>query len=149
MNAAPNIDIQIATQTQPIPDTKDILHWASTVIDLFKPDACICIRIVDTAEITELNHRYRDKNMPTNVLAFPFEAPQTMNNNVLGDVIICAEIVNQEAKQQNKLPNAHWAHMVIHGILHLLGYDHIEDDDAIEMEAIERELLTKLGMIDI
>lgn len=105
----------------------------------------VTIRIVDEAEMTELNETYRHKSGPTNVLSFPFDAPIELEVKLLGDIVICASVVNKEAKAQGKSSDAHWAHMVVHGILHLQGYDHIEDDEAEVMEALEINLLQQLG----
>jgi len=99
-------------------------------------------------ESRELNHTYRGKDKPTNVLSFPFEAPPGIELPLLGDLIICRQVVEQEAQEQEKTLEAHWAHMVIHGSLHLLGYDHIEDDEAEEMESLETEIMLALGYPD-
>lgn len=109
----------------------------------FKSD--ITVRIVGEEESQHLNRDYRAKDAPTNVLSFPSDLPDFIEEPLLGDLIICAQVVNREATTQNKIIEAHWAHMVVHGTLHLLGYDHIEDDDANTMEALETSLLTSLG----
>ena len=96
----------------------------------------------------ELNLTYRGKDKPTNVLSFPFEAPPGIEMPLLGDLIICRQVVEQEASEQGKPLEAHWAHMVVHGSLHLLGYDHIEDDEAEEMEGLETEIMLALGYED-
>ena len=103
---------------------------------------------VDEAESHELNLTYRGKDKPTNVLSFPFEAPPGIEMPLLGDLIICRQVVEQEAKEQQKPLEAHWAHMVVHGSLHLLGYDHIEDNEAEEMESLETEIMLALGYED-
>jgi probable rRNA maturation factor len=110
----------------------------------------ITVRIVGAEESAELNARYRGKRGPTNVLSFPAEAPPGPADELLpfGDVVICAEIVEREAREQGKQPAAHWAHMVIHGVLHLQGFDHEKVRDASIMEARERELLADLGFPD-
>lgn len=97
----------------------------------------LTIRLVETAEMTELNHAYRGKNKPTNVLSFPFEMPADVEFSLLGDVIICHSVVQLEAKAEGKTVIQHYAHMVTHGVLHLCGYDHQCDDTATEMEALE------------
>ena len=96
-------------------------------------------------EVHELNREWRGKDKPTNVLSFPFEAPPGVDIPLLGDIIICAAVVEHEASEQGKALEAHWAHMVIHGTLHLLGYDHIEEGEAEEMEGLEIRLLAGLG----
>jgi probable rRNA maturation factor len=105
----------------------------------------ITIRIVSKKESTNLNESFRHKKGPTNILSFPFEPPAGIYSPLLGDLVICAGLVNQEAKQQQKKPRAHWAHLVIHGCLHLIGYDHINPKDAIKMENLEIKLLKELG----
>lgn len=105
----------------------------------------ISIRIVDREESRTLNGQYRGKPTPTNILSFPADFPPGVDAPLLGDLAICAPVIEQEAEQQQKPPEAHWAHMVIHGTLHLLGYDHIEAGDAHKMEALEIALLDQLG----
>ena len=97
-------------------------------------------------ESQQLNSQYRQKDKPTNVLSFPFEVPEGIELNLLGDLVVCASVVEQEAKEQNKVLFHHWAHMIVHGCLHLLGYDHINDADADEMEALEVKILAKLAI---
>ncbi len=103
------------------------------------------IKVVDKAESQELNKKYRDKDAPTNVLAFPLSVPDYVVPRTLGDLVICAEIVEAEAKAQDKSLDAHWAHMVVHGVLHLLGFDHIDDDQASRMESLEVKVMQGLG----
>ena len=104
--------------------------------------------IVDEAEITALNRAYRGKDGPTNVLSFPSELPVEVGSPLLGDIIICAPVVARECVLQNKAPEAHWAHLVIHGVLHLLGFDHQTEGEAARMEATEIRLLDELGFSD-
>ncbi|MGL4679992.1 MAG: rRNA maturation RNase YbeY, partial [Plesiomonas shigelloides] len=106
------------------------------------------IRIVDEEESHHLNLTYRGKDKPTNVLSFPFEAPPGIELPLLGDLIICRQVVEAEAVEQQKELSAHWAHMVVHGSLHLLGYDHIEDEEAEEMESLETEIMQEMGYPD-
>lgn len=103
------------------------------------------IRLVSKRESAELNHTYRYKKGPTNILSFPFEPPPQVYSNLLGDLVICPALVNQQAKQQGKTRLAHWAHLVIHGCLHLIAYDHQNAKDAHKMESLEIELLEDLG----
>lgn len=105
----------------------------------------VSIRIVDESESAELNQRYRNKKGPTNVLSFPVDLPESLNLPLLGDLVLCAPVVTQEAQEQGKTELAHWAHMVIHGTLHLLGYDHQADEDARVMESCEISIMKKLG----
>lgn len=108
----------------------------------------VTLRIVDAAESQQLNADYRDKNKPTNVLSFPFEAPKHIDMPFLGDLVVCASVVEQEANEQSKHITDHWAHLCVHGLLHLLGYDHIHDEEAQEMEGIETAILAKLSIDD-
>ena len=129
------LDLQLAVENeQGLPTEQDIQFWLDKTIPQFQKSAELTIRIVDTEESHQLNHEYRGKDKPTNVLSFPFEAPPGIELDLLGDLIICRQVVEKEAEEQNKPLLAHWAHMVVHGSLHLLGYDHIEDDEAEEME---------------
>ncbi|MFT4938573.1 MAG: putative rRNA maturation factor [Paraglaciecola sp.] len=143
------LDLQIASQATDIPSEKDIQKWLDSVLhDRQLSEQEITVRIVDIAESQQLNHQYRGKNSATNVLSFPFEAPLGISLNLLGDLVICAEIVKLEAKQQNKPELHHWAHMLVHGTLHLLGFDHTNDDDAERMEGLEISILSKLSIDD-
>ena len=113
------------------------------IADLGKGESELLLRIVDVAEIQMLNKTYRDKDKPTNVLSFPSDLPVEIDESILGDVVICTEVVTQEAKAQEKTFDDHLLHMAIHGTLHLLGYDHIDESEAQEMEALEIEILQK------
>ena len=143
------LDLQIAVENeQGLPTEQDIQLWLNKTIPQFQESAELTVRIVDTEESHQLNHDYRGKDKPTNVLSFPFEAPPGMELDLLGDLIICRQVVEKEAEEQNKPLLAHWAHMVVHGSLHLLGYDHIEDDEAEEMESLETEIMQTMGFED-
>ncbi|MFV0576117.1 MAG: rRNA maturation RNase YbeY [Vibrio sp.] len=143
------LDLQIAVEnTESLPSSEQFSQWLESAITLFQPQAEVTIRIVEPEESQQLNRDYRGKDKPTNVLSFPFEAPPGIEIDLLGDLIICKQVVEDEAKEQNKPLVAHWAHMVVHGSLHLLGYDHIEDEEAEEMEGIETEIMQKLGFED-
>jgi len=101
--------------------------------------------LVTTAyDIQQLNKQYRDKNKPTNVLSFPMQSPEEADINLFGDIVLCASVINNEAVQQSKSVNAHWAHMVVHGMLHLQGYDHVKNDEAEKMEQLEISILKQL-----
>ncbi len=143
------LDLQLAVEDESgLPSEENFLTWLEAAITPFQKQAEVTIRIVDTQESHQLNMDYRGKDKPTNVLSFPFESPPGMELDLLGDLIICRQVVEQEASEQNKPLLAHWAHMVVHGSLHLLGYDHIEDDEAEEMESLETELMQNLGFED-
>lgn len=143
------LDLQLACESpEGLPAESDFQRWLEAVLPQFQEESEVTIRIVDEAESHELNHTYRGKDKPTNVLSFPFEAPPGIELPLLGDLIVCRQVVEQEAAEQEKQLQAHWAHMVIHGSLHLLGYDHIEDEEAEEMESIETEIMLALGYAD-
>ena len=128
------------------PDDEQFHDWFGLVSKQFHVKGSLVIRLVDEAESRQLNLNYRGKDSSTNVLSFPFEAPPNIEDNHIGDLVICVPVVNREAMAQNKPQNHHWAHIVLHGILHLLGYDHINDDEATKMEQMEIDLLNKLGI---
>lgn len=143
------LDLQLAVESeQGLPSAGEFQRWLDKTIMPFQKEAELTIRIVDEQESHQLNHEYRGKDKPTNVLSFPFEAPPGVEINLLGDMIICRQVVEKEAIEQSKPLNAHWAHMVVHGSLHLLGYDHIEDEEAEEMEALETEIMLEMGFED-
>lgn len=143
------LDLQIATaDEQQLPTELQFTTWLNAAVKLFQENAEVTIRIVDNEESQKLNRDYRGKDKPTNVLSFPFEVPEGIELDLLGDLIICKQVVEREAIEQQKPLTAHWAHMVIHGTLHLLGYDHIIDEEADEMEALETEIMLKLEFED-
>lgn len=143
------LDLQIASEnTAGLPSEQDFQRWLDAVLPQFQEESEVTIRIVDEAESRELNHTYRGKDKPTNVLSFPFEAPPEVELSLLGDLIICRQVVAAEAVEQQITEDEHWAHMVVHGCLHLLGYDHIEDEEAEEMEALETDILQQMGYAD-
>lgn len=141
------VDLQAATAGQ-IPSVVQFQHWAEAALEEVEQDCELSIRLVDEDESAELNYRYRGKNGPTNVLSFPFEAPVALEPRLLGDLVICVPVVEKEAREQSKALNDHWAHMVVHGCLHLLGYDHIEEHEAEQMEALEIRILHSLNIIN-
>ena len=143
------IDLQIACEQETgLPTVEQIEQWATAAVQPQSDEVEMTVRIVDEAESHELNLNYRGKDRPTNVLSFPFECPDEVELPLLGDLVICRQVVEREAQEQDKPVMAHWAHMVVHGSLHLLGYDHIEDDEAEEMESLETQIMTGLGFAD-
>jgi len=141
------VDLQNVCDSKNLPTGDLFLQWVNTALNaVTKKDFELTIRLVNIEESQYLNKQYRKKDKPTNVLSFPFEVPEGIDLNLLGDLIICSQVVEQEARTQNKKLFDHWAHMVIHGCLHLLGYDHINDTDANEMEALEVSILAKLSI---
>ena len=142
------IDVQYATECPDLPDENQFRLWVETTLKDLKNDAELTIRIVDENEGTQLNERWRKSQGSTNVLSFPYEGKTDIAPNFLGDIVICAPVVAREAKEQNKPAHAHWAHMVIHGVLHLNGFDHISPQDADHMESLEIKFLEKFNYIN-
>ena len=144
------VEIQFAIDTSPLPTIEQVQIWVDAALAQYSTHFSMCIRIVNTDESQALNSEYRGKDKPTNVLSFPFEMPDcvTVETEILGDLVVCAPVVSQEASEQNKMLFDHWAHMIIHGTLHLLGFDHIKDAEAEEMEQLERDILAKLNIAD-
>lgn len=143
------LDLQIACESSEGLPAQDFLQQVlDTALSELKPEAELTVRIVDEAESQSLNHQYRDKDKPTNVLSFPFEGPPGIELPLIGDLVICRQVVEREAEQQGKTALDHWSHMLVHGALHLLGYDHIDDQQAEQMESMEIALLAKLGIAD-
>lgn len=140
------LDLQIACDPMGLPEARLFRQWAGLALRDHRDEAEITVRLVDEPESTELNHRYRGKNRPTNVLSFPADVPEHIDLPLLGDLIICRQVVCREAQEQQKAELDHWAHLVIHGTLHLLGYDHIDDRDAQQMETLEIALLAELNI---
>jgi probable rRNA maturation factor len=142
------LDISRETRAQ-TPDDASLERAARMALCHGRPEGRqdweLSLRIVDDEEMRELNGRYRGKDGPTNVLSFSAELPDAVDLPLLGDIVICAPVVRSEAQAQGKLPAAHWDHMLIHGILHLLGFDHETDGEAAEMEALETQALQGLG----
>ncbi len=140
------IDLQCASNESDLPEQKILTKWVDAVLEYNSDsDKELTIRLVDIPESQQLNLTWRQRDCPTNVLSFPFECPPEVNLPLLGDIIICVPLVATEAIEQNKSLEDHWAHLVIHGTLHLLGYDHIEEQPAKIMEDIEINILQKLG----
>ena len=143
------LDIQRIVEDGWQPDEQELQAWVDAALSDFGQDTEIVVRIVDEQEIAELNTYYRHKPGPTNILSFPFEMPEGFEGielNLLGDLVICAAIVEKEAREQGKQLAHHWAHIVVHGVLHLLGYDHIDDDEAELMESREIAILKQLSI---
>ncbi|MFL0810126.1 MAG: rRNA maturation RNase YbeY [Agarilytica sp.] len=141
------VDIQIASSGENTPDDASFKRWVEAALSAASAntESELSIRIVNSEESRELNHRYRNKEKPTNVLSFACELPEDVDLNLLGDLVICNDVVTKEAQEQHKSTESHWAHMVIHGTLHLLGYDHVEDAEAVDMEQLETNIMTSLG----
>jgi len=149
------LELQNPYDFDTIPDVEDLQKWSSSALQNPDQAASLVIRFVDEAEGVDLNHSYRGKDSATNVLSFPYEVPEyamdipelqdAYSQQHLGDLVLCEKVVTDEAKAQNKTLEQHWAHLIIHGVLHLQGYDHISDDEAIIMESLEIKILESLG----
>ena len=142
------IDVQFAVQSGQLPGRHSIFKWARKALEDHPRNTGLSIRIVGEDEGVELNRRWRQINTPTNVLSFPAGDIEVVNHRSLGDIVICAPVIEREAGEQGKTAEAHYAHMVIHGVLHLLGYDHQKTEDAEKMEAMETGILANLGFAD-
>ncbi len=128
-----------------VPDLALLQQWAAAAY-LDEGPAVASMMLATSKEMQQFNKQYRDKDAPTNVLSFPIETPAEIDFTLLGDIILCSEVIKNEAQQQSKSEASHWAHMVVHGMLHLQGYDHIDNDEAEEMEKLEIEILQRLGI---
>jgi len=139
------VDIQVVYDGV-VPEQALFEHWVEAALKQLNEACELSIRLVGEEESAELNSSYRGKEGPTNVLSFPFDSPMPMEPRLLGDLIICVPVVEKEALEQEKKLDNHWAHLVVHGCLHLLGYDHIEDDEADIMEALEVTILQSVNI---
>ncbi len=142
---AADITIQFVTTDSSVPGEKEILRWAGAALAPDDNQGEVTIRITDEAEMQSLNNKWRGIDKPTNVLSFPL---RDTGSPMLGDLVVCAPVVKREAVQQAKSLRAHWAHMIIHGILHLMGYDHTRLEEAEMMQAKETALLQDMGFPD-
>lgn len=143
------VDIQLANRSTKTPDVQQIRGWVAAVFTtLERSPLALTVRVVGEEEMAKLNRRHRGQNQPTNVLSFPIEPLPGMSTNLLGDIVVCGPVVDREAAIQHKPPMGHWAHMVVHGMLHLFGYDHESDQEAMVMETLEKSVLEGLGYSD-
>ena len=157
------LELQLATRRPWVPGTVTMRKWARAAHEqgvaalpvrrrrlhaLVEHEATLCVRIVGSAESRRLDREYRGKDKPTNVLSFPSSPEERVATGALGDLVICAPVVAREAREQRKTLGAHWAHMIVHGTLHLLGFDHEKARAARVMEALEVEILRGLGFHD-
>ena len=146
------VEIQYATASVKIPDEDQFRVWAEAALPAGPGKRLLTIRIVDEEEAQRFNRDYRHKDYATNVLSFPSELPEDLpedlSNTLLGDLLICAPVVAREAGESCRSATDHWAHLTIHGVLHLMGYDHEQADEAQIMESLEVEILARLGISD-
>jgi len=138
------LDLQVASQAEDLPRREDFRAWIEAALAGHEAGG-LTIRIVDREESADLNQRFRSRTGPTNVLSFAADLPLEIGVSFLGDIVICAPLVADEASAQGKSQEAHWAHLTVHGVSHLLGFDHDSDADATVMEAREIEVLAGLG----
>ena len=148
-----NVDVQIASEARGIPAAEDIRRWVehAASAEARDRDLEISVRVVDEPEMQALNRDYRDQDKPTNVLSFPAGEVEGLPSEVscmLGDIVVCATVVEREAAAQGKVTSDHWSHMLVHGVLHLLGHDHMTESEAEAMEGLERSILAGLGIAD-
>jgi len=139
-----SISEELGMADEDVPEPNMLQAWAAASY-LKKSPAVASILVASVKEIQQLNKQYRDKDKATNVLSFPMNLPDELETNLLGDIALCAAVIKKEAVLQDKSEQAHWAHMVVHGMLHLQGYDHVKDDDAETMEKLETSILNQLG----
>ncbi len=143
------LDLQVATAETDLPSLEQLYLWVNATLGqthwATATEVELTIRVVDSTESQQLNNQYRHKNKPTNVLSFPSDLPSELELPLLGDLVICAPVVVLEANQQRKSLLAHWAHMVVHGTLHLTGYDHVLEEEAEIMERLETQIVVDLG----
>jgi probable rRNA maturation factor len=140
------IEVQVVSPSPGQPDKTQIQQWVDAALQGYGKDTEIVVRIVDVHESAQLNKQYRHKPGPTNILSFPADIPEGIGLNLLGDLVVCAPVVEREALEQQKHLSDHWAHIIVHGVLHLLGHDHIEDDEAEIMENKEINILQALNI---
>ncbi len=140
------IDVQYALEESGLPTVEQLTQWVNTALQELDTAVELTIRIVDKAEGTQINEHWCKKNGPTNVLSFPADTGMEIQPRLLGDIVLCAPVISREADEQGKTVSAHWAHMVIHGTLHLLGYDHRETQQAETMESVEINILKELDI---
>lgn len=144
-----NLSLQVADGLRlPVPSAAEFRRWAAAALEDRRDSTEVCVRVVDEAESEALNGRYRGKDHPTNVLSFPADLPPELALPLLGDLVLCAPVVQREAQEQGKPATAHWAHLTVHGVLHLLGFDHIDPGEAEVMEALERAVMARCGYPD-
>ena len=143
------VDIQLVDDSAKTPDAQQIRGWVAAVFTILeRSPLALTVRVVGEEEMTKLNQRHRGRNQPTNVLSFPIEPLPGICTDLLGDIVVCGPVVDREAAIQHKSPMGHWAHMVVHGMLHLFGYDHESDQEATAMETLEKSVLKGLGYSD-
>lgn len=143
-----DLSLQIASSATGIPGRPQIRRWVQAACGSARPRVELTVRIVDDAESRALNLRYRGRDYPTNVLSFPADGVAEFAPALLGDLVVCAPLVSSEAVLRQRSVEAHWAHLVVHGTLHLLGHDHELPEQAEQMESLERQVLSELGYPD-
>lgn len=140
------LELQIVSESLLIPTQTQFQLWIDTVLKNIDDDIELVVRVIDEPEMIQYNEQYRHKQGATNILSFPFEVPDGIDSHLLGDLLVCAAVLEKESTEQNKSLADHWAHIIMHGVLHLLGYDHVNDDDAEEMELLEIQFLQTINI---
>ncbi|NNM00669.1 MAG: rRNA maturation RNase YbeY [Gammaproteobacteria bacterium] len=143
-----DVEVQNVSGSPDVPDAGAIQRWVAAALADWRSEATLCVRVVDAEEARALNHTWRGRDYATNVLSFPCADPPPACPALLGDIVICASVVRDQAQERSVPAEQHWAHLVVHGTLHLLGYDHQETAAADAMEALEIGILDKLGYPD-
>jgi probable rRNA maturation factor len=143
------LNVHYAVSRRTLPNESTLRRWArAALVGMRRKTVGLSVRIVGASEGKSFNQRYRRKRRPTNVLSFPYDAPAGLRTDILGDLVICAPVVQREAKALAVPAEAHWAHMLVHGIMHLRGYDHHTEEQALIMERREAQILKRLGFND-
>lgn len=149
MTGTVDLDFQDVSGSSEVPEVDAFLRWLTAAL-AGRGDVSLALRVVDLDEMQNLNAQYRGQHKPTNVLSFPADLPESVRAQIspqpLGDIVLCAPLVQAEARQQGKAASDHWAHLTVHGLLHLLGHDHQEEGEAAAMEAMEIDCLASLGI---
>lgn len=142
------IALQVASETPDLPNEAFFVTCVEKALGAFRARAELTIRLVDESEARELNRRWRQRDYATNVLSFPSDGLADIAPDLIGDIVLCAPVVAAEAAQQGKTAAAHWTHLTVHGVLHLLGFDHEQEQAALVMEEHERAILATMGVAD-
>ncbi|MDZ7684246.1 MAG: rRNA maturation RNase YbeY [Gammaproteobacteria bacterium] len=147
---ARDVDIQWGlAKREDFPEDAAMVGWVEAALESAgRDDVAVSIRIMDREEIALLNENYRENPVSTNVLSFPAEGEDEDGRQLLGDIALCSDVIVDEASEQGKTLSAHVSHMLVHGVLHLLGYDHMEEEEAVVMERLETDLLDGFGFPD-
>lgn len=142
------LDVSYAARQPWVPSRRQLTSWAAAALASVRRPVVLSVRVVGVVRSRSLNARYRHKDKPTNVLSFGGAGSTPDGRHYLGELVVCAPVVAREARSQGKSLQAHWAHMTVHGVLHLLGFDHERESEAAKMAAREIQILDRLGFSD-